>query len=205
MASMAQPDRVEISDPRSLVTGGIKLGIATALSVIIYALVSRAMNGSAATLVQTLMLLIGGAIFAYYPSMVVKPRSVDSIAWASMLGLLGALAFTVLDAAALRPMHIYSWKWDAIGGGSGMWYIPVWWMGSCFVSWLGGWVTATAARSNPSAGLTATALPTIGIGIVIFALLAATGVAPFHQGTAALSFALGLVVHALTTAFFNRK
>jgi hypothetical protein len=122
-----------------------------------------------------------------------------------MLGLMGALAFTVIDTAVLRPVHIYSWKWDAIGGGSGMWYIPVWWMGSAFVSWLGGWVTATAARSNPSAGLTATAIPTIGIGIVLFALLAATGVAPFHQETAALSFTLGLVIHALTTAFFNRK
>jgi hypothetical protein len=202
---MVEATQVERSDARTIVVSGIKLGVVTAVSVVVYALTSRAMSGSAATIVQTLMLLTGGAIFAYGPSHFVKPRSVDSIAWAAMVGLMGALAFTVIDTAALRPLHIYSWKWDAIGGGSGMWYIPVWWMGSAFVAWLGGWVTATAARSNPNPGLGATALPTVGIAIVVFAVLAATGVAPFHQGTAALSFALGLVIHALTTAFFNRR
>ena len=205
MASMAQPAQVERSDPRTLVVGGIKLGIVTAIGVTVYALLWRVLTGSSATIVLSLLILVGGAVFAYFPSTVVKPRSADSIAWATMVGLLGALAFTVIDTVVLRPVHLYSWKWDMFGGGSGMWYIPVWWMGSALLAWFGGWVTSTAARSNPAAGLAATALPSMGLGVVVFAVLAATGVAPFHPAVMALGFTLGLVIHALGTAALNRR
>jgi len=108
------------------------------------------MAGTTEIIVQSVLVLVGGAVFAYVPSMLLRPRDTDGIAWAAMIGLLGALVFTVIDTVLLRPMNLYHWTWDAIGGGSGFWYIPVWWMGAVFLAWLGAWVVAASSRHAPA-------------------------------------------------------
>ncbi|MBI2537886.1 MAG: hypothetical protein HYW06_13195 [Gemmatimonadetes bacterium] len=193
MTSPAQAVVAPQTDVRTIVGGGIKLGIATAIGVVVFALLSRALAGRTEVIVQSLLILAGGTVFAYAPSYWVRPRGVDTSAWAALLGLLGSVAFTIVDTAILRPVDLYHWTWDAIGGGSGFWYVPVWWMGSCVLAWLGAWVhSIVAARGGDVVNA---ALRTAGLSVLLFLGLTVSGLAPFHAAVAALAYTLALIVH----------
>lgn len=196
MTSQAQVIEEPRADVRTIVSGGVKLGVFTAIGVVAFALISRPMAaGAAETAVQSLLILLGGSVFAYYPAYSVRPRDADTIAWSALLGLLGALVFTVIDTAVLRPLDIYHWTWDEIGGGSGFWYIPVWWMGSAVLAWLGAWVSANRGGASLQE-IVAAAAQTVVIAVVLFAIITVTPW-PFHAAIMALSFAIGLVFHVL--------
>lgn len=206
MTSVAPAAGIERYDVRTIVGSGVKLGVVTALGVTVFALISRPLaSGAVETVVQSLMVLAGGAVFAYLPAHWVRPRSADGIAWAALVGLLGALAFTVFDTAILRSVHLYHWTWDQIGGGSGFWYIPVWWMGAAFLAWLGGWVTAVSARRGGPASVVPTAIQTCGLAAILFALLTAVRVAPFHTAIMALALGLALVLHLPIASALTRR
>lgn len=205
MTLAVQPADAPRYDVRTMVGGGIKLGVLTAVGVTSFALLSRLLPvGSVETVVQSSLVLLGGAAFSYLPAAWVRPREVDTIAWTALLGLLGAVAFTVIDTIVLRSLSLYHWKWDAIGGGSGFWYIPVWWIGSAVLAWLGGWVTAIRAAAG-AVNLTATAGHTVAGGIVVFAILTATELAPFHSAVMALAYAVALVLHVPLVALRRRR
>ncbi len=193
MTSVAETSSAH-PDWRVVVRAGAQVGVVTAVGVAVFALMSRGMAGTSETTFQSIMVLVGAAVFAYLPSMLLRPRDADSIAWAALVGLLGALVFTVIDTVIFRPMNLYHWTWDAIGGGSGFWYIPVWWMGSAFLAWLGAWVVATSSQQTDGSVLTIAGL-TVGIGIVLGAIVIATGLVPFHSAGFALAFTIGLVLH----------
>lgn len=203
MTSMAEQAAAPRHDVRTIVAGGIKLGIATVIGVVIFALLSRVLTGRTEVVVQSLLILAGGVVFAYAPAFWVRPRGVDAIAWAALVGLLGSVAFTVVDTAVLRPLNLYHWTWDAIGGGSGFWYIPVWWMGSCFVAWLGAWIHSIVQPGGGNA--VSAALQTAGLSVLLFVILIATRIAPFHAAVAALAFALALVVHVPLAAVLRAR
>ncbi len=117
----------------------------------------------------------------------------DGIAWAALVGLLGALTFTVIDTALLRPLDLYHWTWDRIGGGSGFWYVSVWWMGSALLAWLGGWVYAVLSEKGTSVFVAAG--QTLGVAVVVFAIAVLARLAPAHAAVMALAWTLALVVH----------
>ena len=204
MTSVVESTRAR-ADVRTIVGGGVKLGALTAIGVVVFALASRPLTGSAEFVVQSALVLVGGALFAYLPAAWVRPTDVDSIGWAALLGLLGALVFTVIDTVALRPVGIYHWTWDAIGGGSGFWYVPVWWMAATILAWLGSWIAAIAIGTRGAFNLVVTAGPTIALGLVVFAVLVFTNVAPLHTATMALAFVLGLVLHVALAAALRRR
>jgi hypothetical protein len=203
MTSPAQAAVPPHADTRTVVGGGIKLGIVTAIGVVAFALLSRALTGRTEVVVQSLLILVGGTVFAYAPSFWVRPRGVDAIAQAALVGLLGAVAFTFVDTVILRPVDLYHWTWDDIGGGSGFWYIPVWWMGSCFLAWLGAWVHSIAAARGGH--VVSVAVQTAGLGVLLFVILTATGLAPFHGAVAALGYTLGLIVHVPLAAALRAR
>ena len=194
MTSAAQTTAMPDSDWRTIVRGGIKVGIVTAVGVAAFALISRPIADTTETIIQAGFILVGGAVFAYFPSMLLRPRDADTIAWAAMIGLLGSLVFTVIDTVLFRPLNLYHWTWDALGGGSGFWYLPVWWMGSATLAWLGAWVTAIQAGDGDP-NIPAYAGQSVAIGIVVAAILMVTGMVPFHAAGFALGFAIGLVLH----------
>jgi hypothetical protein len=185
------------SDVRLIVLGGMRLGIVTSFGVAVFALLSRALAGPVEVVIQAILVVLGGIVFSYVPSLGVRPRTVDGIAWATLVGLLGALVFAVIDTALLRPLHLYHWSWDAIGGGSGFWYIPVWWMGSAVLAWLGAWAVAAAARGGREAAPLLIGLLTGGLAIV--------RLLPFHAASMALAFAVGLVLHVAIVAITARR
>jgi hypothetical protein len=200
MTTAVQSASVERYDVRTVVGGGVVLGVITAVGVVIFALLSRPLSGPLESLVQSALILAGGLVFAYYPAAAVRPRGVDGIAWAATLGLVGALAFTAIDTALLRPIDLYHWTWDAIGGGSGFWYIPVWWMGSALLAWLGAWghVRSGGAAIPRLSGLTA------GLAVLLFAGLVALGLAPLRGAVMALAFSLSLVAQVPLAAMLAR-
>ncbi len=204
MTAAAQLVAAERSDPRAIVGGGVILGLITAIGVVIFALASRPLEGMVETVVQISLVVVGGAVFAYFPSMRIQPRSVDSVAWAALTGLMGALFFTVIDTAVLRPLDVYYWTWDELGSGSGWWYVPVWWMGSAALAWLGAWVTANTANGGP-VSIPPIAAQSAVISVVVFAILVVTSISPLHAGTMALAVALALVIHVAVTSFKNRR
>jgi hypothetical protein len=205
MTLASSPAVTDRSDVGSMLRGGALMGGLTIAGVVAFALLSRSLVGTAETVVQSALVLVGGVVFSYVPAVGTRPRTVDGIAWASLVGLLGALAFTVVDTALLRPVHLYNWRWDAIGGGSGYWYIPVWWMGSAFLAWLGALTVATEARGGREPDPLFTGTLTGGLGVVLFGLTTATGWLPFHAGTMALAYSVGLVLHTGIAAAISRR
>ncbi len=204
MTSAAQLASDTQSDWRSMVRSGVIVGAVTAAGVVLFALLSRVMSGTSEIFVQSLLVVLGGAVFAYLPSVLLRPRDTDTIAWTAMVGLLGALVFTVIDTVVLRPVDLYHWTWDAIGGGSGFWYISVWWMGAAFLAWLGAWMVAKTSNGGES-NVLVTAAQTIGIGLVISLILMVTGVIPVHSAGFALGFTLGLVLHVPLSGVMRKE
>jgi hypothetical protein len=188
------------TDWRVIVSGGVKLGVVTAIGVAVFALMSRAIDGTAEFVLQSVLVLLGAALASFLPPLFFRPRDVDTTAWAAMIGLLGSLTFTVIDTALFRPLHLYHWTWDAIGGGSGFWYIPVWWMGATFLAWLGSWVVA---NRGGDVGIASSIGLTVGMAIVVAAILTLVGV-PLHAASVALAYTVALILHVPLSAMMHR-
>ena len=75
-----------------------------------------------------------------------------------------------IDIILLRPFKAYPWTWDAVGGGSTWWYLPVWWMLGTFLAWMGGVVTAGRAARGGDVSIPALALPVV-VGAALIALV----------------------------------
>src|SRR5439155_1176108 len=96
-------------------------------------------------------------------------RHVEGIAGAAAIGLWGTVVFTAIDIVLLRPFKAYPWTWDAVGGGSTWWYLPIWWMLGTALAWTGAIVTADrAARGDPA--LVRAATPTVGGAVLLAAV-----------------------------------
>jgi hypothetical protein len=97
-------------------------------------------------------------------------------------------------------VNLYHWTWDAIGGGSGFWYHPVWWMGSAFLSGLGALRISYGSAGEENASVAAL-LPRLGVvTAVLFAVIVGTGLFPPTSAVVALSFSVGLLVDAMISA-----
>ena len=204
MTSTARPGPVARDDPRNVIVSGIKLGAISTLLIVAFALASRALSGAPMVIVQIAILWAGGALYSFLPAVLVRPRDADSMGWAVMVAVIASVVFTILDTAILRPLKLYSWTWDAIGGGSGFWYIPIWLMISAFIAWMGCLIYAHRTDRNPEAGVVAGAIQTVAIAAVVFALLTALKLAPFHAAVAGLSLGLALVARAGVAALQKR-
>lgn len=204
MTARAEPTFARC-DARAIVVGGAKVGMVTVAFVVAFALLSRLLVGTSETVVQATLVLAGGATASFLPAALTRPRSADDIAWAALVGLLGALVFTLVDTVLLRPLGLYHWRWDAIGGGSGFWYIPVWWMGSATLAWLGAWAAANRERGRGAVNFLMLAGQSLVVALVILALITLVKVAPATPAVAALAYAASLVIMVPATAMLGRR
>ena len=174
MSATLAPTAMDRTDVRNILIGGTKLGLVTAVVVVLYLWVSKhvPVGGSLRGSVQALIVLATGIVVTFLPGRWCNARSVEGVAGAAGMGLWAALVFTAIDIALLRPLHAYPWTWDAVGGGSTWWYFPIWWMLATFLAWMGGALTAWAPEG---AGLARTAAPAVIGGIVIALVLKVAG------------------------------
>jgi len=148
---------------------------------------------------------IAAAALAFGPAAAVRPQTIDAVGWSAFIGVISAWTFTALDIIILRPVGLYSWRWDAIGGCSGWWYIPVWWMASAFLAWLGGWSYAARAHRGAAVQLSNLAGLTAGVALIVTGLLALLHVVPFNAAGMALGLGVSVVAAVPISAAMNSR
>src|SRR2546422_249789 len=134
---------IDRSEFRHVLLSGTIVGVITAGAVIVYLLVSRLLSpGIVTSLLETLLVLAGGVAAAFLPGFFASSRTTQGVASAAAIGLWSTIVFMAIDIILLRPFRAFPWTWDAVGGGSTWWYLPVWWMLGTFLAWMGALVTA---------------------------------------------------------------
>jgi hypothetical protein len=101
-----------------------------------------------------------------------------------------------IDIVLLRPFKAFPWTWDAVGGGSSWWYLPIWWMLGTFLAWMGAIVTAGRAARGGDTAIRSLAIPALGVGLILGLGLGISGLL-LMPVAAGLGFAVTLVVFAL--------
>jgi len=171
MSAPAAPLPSDRSDFRTVTLGGAGIGLVTGVAVVFFLAASQRVpdTGGLRDAVEALIVLAAGVMVAFLPASWTVPRSTEGIAGAAAIGLVGTIVFSAIDIIVLRPFKAYPWTWDAIGGGSTWWYLPVWWMLGTFLAWMGAIVTAGAAARGETT-LARRALP-VGTATVIGAVV----------------------------------
>jgi len=201
MSATVAPAASDRSDFRTVTVGGAKIGIATAIAVVAFLAAVRLVPiaGGLRGGVLVLIVLAAGLAAAFLPAEWTAARSTEGIAGAAAVGLVGTVVFSAIDIVLLRPFKAYPWTWDAIGGGSTWWYLPIWWMLGTFLAWMGGIVTAASGEAT----LARRALPAVAGTIIVAAigrLAGATVAFPVVTGAA-----FTLVLAALALVALARK
>jgi hypothetical protein len=151
---------------------GTKLGVLTATAVVLFLLVSRFAPeaGGVRSGLEALIVVVAGVLVSLLPGRWTAARHTEGIAGAAAIGLWGTIVFMAIDIVLLRPVKAYPWTWDALGGGSTWWYLPIWWMLGTFLAWMGAIITAAQAARGE-----ATLVRTAGPAIVGAVLLVTVG------------------------------
>jgi len=163
------------SDFRHILGSGTRVGAAVGAAVIVYLLVSRRVPaGIAQALIQTAVVLTAAVTASLMPAQWTTARSTEGVAGAAAVGLWGTIVFMAIDIILFRPFKAYPWTWDAVGGGSTWWYLPIWWMLGTFSAWMGGLYTAGRAARGGSTSVAALAMPLLigAVGLTVVAQLA---------------------------------
>jgi hypothetical protein len=187
---------VDRSEFRHVLLSGTIVGAVTGAAVILSLLVSRLPHGIVASVVLMIIVLAGGVAAAFLPGFFAASRTVQGVASAAAIGLWGTIVFMAIDIILLRPFKAFPWTWDAIGGGSTWWYLPIWWMLGTFVAWMGAIVTAGRAARGGDTAIPSLATPAVVGGLVVGLGLGLAGVL-FMPIAAGGGFVLSLVVFAL--------
>lgn len=154
------------SDFRNVLTGGTLVGVMTGIGVVAFVAISRLLPpGAVRDILESVLVLAGAVAVSLLPGQRAVSRTAEGVAGAAAIGLWGTVVFMVIDIVLLRPFKAYPWTWDAIGGGSSWWYLPIWWMLGTFLAWMGGWLTA-ARNARGAATLAQMAVPVV-IGAVV--------------------------------------
>ena len=193
------------SDFRYVVRSGAKVGLVTAAGVALFLVLNRFLPevGMARQWVLALVVLAVAVPVALWPGQLVGARTVEGVAGAAAVGLLGTVAFMVVDIVLLRPFRAYPWTWDAVGGNSTWWYLPIWWMLGTFCAWMGGLVIAQRhARGTPT--LLSLAVPPLLGGVVVALAAAVSGIAVALPVAAGAGFLVTLTQMAVVGLAFRR-
>ncbi len=106
------------------------------------------------------------------------------------------MLIVLADIILLRPFHAFPWTWDAVGGGSTWWYLPIWWMLGTFVAWMGAIVTAGRGARGGDTAIRSLAIPAVLGGLSAGLGLGLAGVL-LMPVAAGVGFVLMLVIFAL--------
>jgi hypothetical protein len=166
MSATATPSAIDRTELPNLLISGVKLGVTTAVLVALFLAVSRNLSGMAAEVVEVALVLGVGLCMALLPAQWTSARHTEGIAGAAGIGLFSTIVFMAIDVLVFRPIKAYPWTWDAIGGNSTWWYLPVWWQLGTFVSWMGAMLTAGRSVKAP-ATVVSLAIPLVVVAVVV--------------------------------------
>jgi len=159
------------SDFKHVLLSGTKVGVIAGFAVILYLTVAlRLPGGLARDVVCSLIVLAAGVLASMLPAHWAVSRNTEGVAGAAAIGLWGTVTFMAIDIVLLRNVRAYPWTWDAIGGGSTWWYLPIWWMLGTYLAWMGALVTA-ARNARETVSLSQIAIPP-AIGAIVLAAVA---------------------------------
>ena len=196
MTTATTADRSEF---RHILLSGTWVGLATGAAVILYLAVARLLpHGIVGALVETIIVLAAGVAATFLPGSFAVARTTQGIASAAAVGLWGTVVFMAIDIVLLRPFRAYPWTWDAVGGGSTWWYLPIWWMLGTFVAWLGALVTAGRVARGGDASIRALSMPLLAGGVGA-ALGLGLGGLVYMPVAAGAGLVVTLIVFALVT------
>lgn len=150
MSATATPALTDRTDLPHILMSGAKLGVLTAVWVVLYLVIWRYVGGALGGVLDALIVLAGGLSMALLPAEWTGARHTEGIAGAAGVGLFSTVVFMAIDIIILRPVHAYPWTWDAIGGNSTWWYLPVWWQLGTYISWMGAMQTAGSNSKSPA-------------------------------------------------------
>jgi hypothetical protein len=198
MSAVVAPSTTDRSDLRTVLTGGTKLGVGTAVTVVLYLASAKYVPaaGGVRAGVEALLVLATGSAVAFLPGTWSVARNVEGIAGAAATGLWGTIVFSILDIALLRPLGAYPWTWDAVGGGTIWWYLPMWWILGTFLAWMGGARLALGAAHGRSSVL-GTVGPVLLGGAVVAGAVKAAAAAMLLPVAVGVGFAVSLLALVL--------
>ncbi|HET9386823.1 MAG TPA: hypothetical protein VFO67_16950 [Gemmatimonadales bacterium] len=187
----------ERSEFRHILFSGTIVGGITGAAVIVYLLVARLLPAGILTgLLETIVVLAAAVLITFLPGFFANSRTVQGVASAAAIGLWGTIVFMAIDIILLRPFKAFPWTWDAVGGGSTWWYLPIWWMLGTLLAWLGGVVTAGRAARGGNTAITSLGIAPVGGGVGGALGLGMGGVTALPVG-AGVGFVVTLVIFAL--------
>ena len=185
---------VDRSDFRHVLISGTKVGLLTAVAVALALAGSRLVAaGAAREALMTLVVLAAAAAAGLLPGRWAAARTAEGVAGAAAIGLWGTVVFMAVDIVLFRPLKAYPWTWDAIGGGSTWWYLPIWWMLGTYVAWMGGLLAAGRGATS----LARAAAPLIAGALVIAGLAGGLGCPVSFPVNAGAGFVVTLTALAL--------
>jgi hypothetical protein len=202
MATAVTPrDTVDVTDVPHVLRASLKLGLLTAVCVLLFSLVSKHTAGMVENVLSVAIVLVGLLACTFWPGIWTNARTVEGISGAAGIGLAASVVYLVIDIALLVPIGTYSNRWAEIGGGSNWWYHPVWWMVAAYLPWLGSWIQANnAAKSGsletPKAAILAIICTAVVGGIAIAVHFPGAGV---NLGTFAVASLAGLPLAVLVS------
>ena len=193
----SQSNAVDRSEFRHVLISGTWVGLITAASVIVFLLVSRvAPAGIVAALIETVIVLAAAVAVTFLPGSFAAARTTQGIASAAAIGLWGTVVFMAVDIILLRPFDAFPWTWDAVGGGSTWWYLPIWWMLGTLLAWLGALVTAGRVARGGDPSIPALSIPLLAGGAGVALGLGLSGLV-YMPVAAGAGFTFTLIVFAL--------
>jgi len=143
MSSAVELERdIDRTDVPYVVRGAVKIGLITAIAVLLYSLVSRFTNGVVESALKVFIIAAGTWLVTFLPGQWTRARTIEGIAGAAGIGLAGTVVYLLIDVTLLQNIGTYTNRWRAIGGGSNWWYHPVWWMVGTFLPWMGAFMIA---------------------------------------------------------------
>ena len=162
MSSAVELERdIDRTDVPYIVRGAVKIGLITAIAVLLYSLVSRFTNGVVESALKVFIIAAGTYLVTFLPGQWTRARTIEGIAGAAGIGLAGTVVYLLIDVTLLQNIGTYTNRWRQIGGGSNWWYHPVWWMVGTFLPWMGAFMIANQAARGGVAVLRAAAIVTV--------------------------------------------
>lgn len=207
MSSAVELERdIDRTDVPYVVRGAIKIGLITAIAVLLYSLVSRFTNGVVESALKVFIIAAGTWLVTFLPGQWTRARTIEGIAGAAGIGLAGTVVYLLIDVTLLQNIGTYTNRWRQIGGGSNWWYHPVWWMVGTFLPWMGAFMIANqAARGSVSVPKAAAIVTVATLALGALAVLLHVPHAEWNVPTFGVAIIPALAVATAITGLGSRR